>query len=306
MGAGWVEKEIGVKPEWRLFPTGPEMIKAFSRDELDIGYVGLPPAMIGITKGIPLKCIAGGHMEGTVMTGKENLRSYQETGSIKKTLEQLKGKTVGTPSKGSIHDVILRTILDESNLSQNVLVRNFDWADMILDAMENDEVQAAVGTPPLAVLASKSLGAKIILPPSVLWPHNPSYGIITTKTMIDNSTETLRKFLILHEKASNLIREEPHKAAKIVANTVKLMDEDFVFQVYKVSPKYCASLSPEYVQSTMAFVPVLQRMQYISGKITEEQVFCKELIKRVHTESAALRFPVNACQMILVKHFSLN
>ncbi len=291
MGTGWVEKKIGIKPEWRLFPTGPEMIKAFSRNELDIGFVGLPPAMIGIEKGIPIKCIAGGHMEGTIMTAK-NLNSYQKTGSVAKTLEQLKGKIIGTPSKGSIHDVIMRTLLEQSGLSQTVSVKNFDWADMILDAMENGEVQAAVGTPPLAVLASKFLGAEIILPPHVVWPHNPSYGIVTTETMINNSAEILKEFLILHEKASNLIRNEPHKSAKIVADTVRLMNEEFVFEVYKVSPKYCASLSPEYLQSAMAFVPVLQRMHYINEIVTEQQVFHKELIERVHKEHPHYNYPL--------------
>jgi NitT/TauT family transport system substrate-binding protein len=47
MSIEWKEK-IGIKTNWRLFPTGPEMVKAFFRGELDLGYMGLPPAMIGI------------------------------------------------------------------------------------------------------------------------------------------------------------------------------------------------------------------------------------------------------------------
>src|SRR5208283_3481511 len=203
---------------------------------------------------------------------------------IKDSLEQFKGKIVGTPSKGSIHDVITRALLEEAGLRQVVSVRNFDWADLLLWALENDEVHAAVGTPALAVLASQFLSAKIILPPKVIWPHNPSYGIVATKGIIENYPELLRGFLVLHEKACNLIREKPLAAARTVAEAVRVMDEKFILQVYKVSPKYCASLPPEYTQSTMAFVPVLQKMQYITRALSEQDVFHKAIIESVHDQ----------------------
>ena len=57
----WVEQYLDIKPEWKLFPTGPAMVEAFAATHIDIGYIGLPPAMIGMEKGIPIQCIAGGH-----------------------------------------------------------------------------------------------------------------------------------------------------------------------------------------------------------------------------------------------------
>ena len=38
-GLRLLESELGMKPQWRLFGTGPAMIKAFAADELDIGYI---------------------------------------------------------------------------------------------------------------------------------------------------------------------------------------------------------------------------------------------------------------------------
>jgi NitT/TauT family transport system substrate-binding protein len=99
MGAEWIEKRINVPARWKLFPTGPEMIKAFSKNELDFGYIGLPPAMIGIDKGLPIKCVAGGHMEGTVLTAKKGFKTMKELGSIKTTLSQFKDGAIGTPTK---------------------------------------------------------------------------------------------------------------------------------------------------------------------------------------------------------------
>jgi len=284
METGWIKKKMRVEPEWNLFPTGPAMIKAFAKQELDVGYIGLPPAMIAMDRGISLKCIAGGHMEGTILTAAGKIKTYEDIGSIKGSLEQFKGKTVGTPSKGSIHDVIIRALLEDAGLQQAVTVRNYDWADLVLMALESGEVQAAVGTPALAVLTFQLLGAKIILPPQMTWPHNPSYGIVAAKGTIERDSELLRGFLILHEKACNLMREKPLTAARLVAEAVKIMDEKFILQVYKVSPKYCASLPPEYTASSMAFVPVLQRMGYINKALTEQDVFHKKLIESVHDQ----------------------
>ena len=62
-GTDWLQK-AGLDVTWKLFASGPDMVRAFENKEIDLGYIGLPPAIIGIARGLPLKCIAGGHVEG--------------------------------------------------------------------------------------------------------------------------------------------------------------------------------------------------------------------------------------------------
>ncbi|MGV8088645.1 MAG: ABC transporter substrate-binding protein, partial [Methanothrix sp.] len=85
--------DLGIKATWKLFPNGPDMIEAFGREELDLGYLGLPPAMIGINRGLRIKCVAGGHVEGTVLIGD---RSYQVKETASDALAQFKGRIIGT------------------------------------------------------------------------------------------------------------------------------------------------------------------------------------------------------------------
>lgn len=287
MGSGGVAERTGLDVEWRLFPTGPEMIKAFTRGEVDIGYIGLPPAMIGISKSLRVKCVAGGHMEGTILTAKKGFKTLSEIGDVGKTLSQFRGKAIGTPTRGSIHDVILRWMIEKNGLQEDVQVKNFDWADFILDAMEEGTVEGGAGTPPLAVLASKFLSAKTVLPPNKMWPHNPSYGIVATVEMLEHNPDMLRAFLQVHEEACNLIREQPKKAAEMATKAIGIggiVNEKLIIDVYKVSPKYCASLSRDYVESTLAFVPVLQKMGYISKPLSKEDVFYPEIVESIHKE----------------------
>lgn len=278
-GSGRIEGDLGLNASWKRFPNGPSMIEAFERDELDLGYLGLPPAMIGICQGIGIRCVAGGHVEGTVLIGPQ---SFLDGGSIRETLAQFKGRCIGTPRKGTIHDVILRSLISQSGLGNQIEVRNFDWADFIVDAMADGEIDGGCGTPPLAELAKRQLGAKMLISPSQMWPFNPSYGILASKELIQDHEPDLGGFIRLHEGACNLIREMPERAAELVHEATGIIEEDFAMEVFRVSPKYCASLPEEYINSTMAFVPALMDMGYITRSLGRDEVFYTRAIEKVH------------------------
>jgi NitT/TauT family transport system substrate-binding protein len=283
MGAHWIEKKMNLKPLWRLFGGGPGIVEAFADEELDIGYVGLPPVIIGIDKGVPIKCIAGGHVEGTVFLAREGFKSVEEQkGDVRATLGQFRGRIVGSPPKGSIHDVIIRNLLKKYGFS-DIKIKNFRWADFIPDALERGEIEAAVGTPALAVVARQI--ARIAIPPDKLWPNNPSYGIVASHKLIEDSPDIIEGFLRLHEDATNLIRTSPGEGGRIVSKTMGVVSKEFVLQVYKVSPRYCASISDEFIDSTLKFVPVLKELDYIAQTLTKEDIFDLQFIERVHPEA---------------------
>jgi NitT/TauT family transport system substrate-binding protein len=281
-GTDWLKK-AGIDATWRLFASGPDIVKAFENKEIDLGYIGLPPVIIGITRGIPFKCIAGGHVEGTVILAQKEYKGIEELGDAAAVLAQFEGKVIGTPPKGSIHDVIARDLVEKYGL--DIEIKNYPWADFVLDALMDSEIPAAAGTPPLAVAARRFCGARMVIPPDRLWPDNPSYGIVVRNEMLGHP-ETIIPFLEMHEKASNFIREKPEKAAEIVAGLTKIVEPGFVLEAYRISPKYCSALSPEYVASTMGFEKALERLGYISRHVAESEIFDFRFIKKVHPEPA--------------------
>ncbi|WXG42068.1 MAG: ABC transporter substrate-binding protein [Candidatus Freyarchaeum deiterrae] len=280
---GWLEEQLKRIVDWRLYPTGPAMTKAFGDRDIDIGYIGLPPAMIAIDRGVPIICVAGGHVEGTVMLATEDYKSLEELKEARKVLEQFQDKKIGTPTRGSIHDVIIRDLLEKLDLT-GATVENYEWAELLPEALENGEIQAAVGTPALFVAASQRLDVKLVMPPNRLWPNNPSYGILVRKELEDEA-QVIMEFLKMHKKACALIRENPKQAAKLVSKEMKGVSVDFVKKMYAVSPKYCAMLSREYMESTMAFVPVLKKLGYLKKALEEKDVFKPDYIKKVHPEA---------------------
>jgi NitT/TauT family transport system substrate-binding protein len=281
IGQPELTRALGQSIDWRLFGTGPAIMDAFDKNELDLAYIGLPPAIIGIERGVRIKCIAGGHMEGTVFVGSD---SYVTRPSLKETLAQFRGQTLGVPGKGSIHDVILKEYLREFSLKEEIEVINFRWADEIVDAMLKGQVNGAFGTPALAIAAKHFAHGKLLYPAGGIWPNNPSYGIVASDDIIHAEPELLKQFLLMHEKGNEMLRLHPDKAASIIAKMVGVIDKDFVLQTLQVSAKYCAALTDEYIISTMKFIPVLNNLGYISSELNEEQIFNKSLINEVHPQ----------------------
>jgi NitT/TauT family transport system substrate-binding protein len=268
--------------EWILYPTGPEMMKAFENGNIDLGYIGLPPVMMGIERGMNIKCVGGGHIEGTVMIAESNYNSYYDLNDLDTVLNQFKGKNIGTPTRGSIHDVILRSMVKDKDIT----IKNYKWADFIPDAILDHEIAAGVGTPSLATVANNQFDSKIVIPPKKLWPYNPSYGIIVNEDVILNDGQFIISFLKAHETASNLIRNEPGMAAEIAAHEMGVVDKEFVLKTYCISPRYCAKIPKEYIDSTMDFIPVLKELGYMNHELKVDDIFNLDFIDEVHKEDA--------------------
>lgn len=273
-------REKGIQASWRLFPSGPDLVNAMEAGGLDLGYLGLPPVVIGIDRGIPLRCIAGGHIEGTVMVAGEGILPLAGCSGMREFLAQLAEGAVGTPPRGSIHDVIVRELLEEHGFA-DIPVKNYPWADFLVDALRDGEIAAAAGTPALAVACRRYGDVEIVVPPDRLWPFNPSYGIAVMESLLSRR-DLLLGFLAAHEEACELIRRDPRSCASIVAGTTGMVDGDFVLEAYRISPRYCASLPPEYIASTMKFVATLRAMGYISRSPGREEIFETALMERVH------------------------
>lgn len=283
MAEGTVDKQLGVAAEWRLFGTGPAIVDAFERGELDLAYIGLPPAIIGIGRGVAIKCIAGGHIEGTVISSTARYKGFPEMQDLCDILKQFNGSKIGVPGKGSIHDVIIKDCIGKCGLARDIEIVNFPWADLVLEAVVSGEVSAAVGTPALAAAVKRYAQGRILFPPSKLRPDNPSYGILAHDLFLKQHADLAKGFLELHEEATAFIRNRPGDAAKIIAQYIGFIDEEFVMDALRISPKYCAQLTDAYIRSTMEFAVVLKRLGYVNRMIAPDEIFDASLIRGLHT-----------------------
>ncbi len=273
---------LGIDVQWKLFGTGPAIVEAFRTGEIDLAYIGLPPAIIGIASGVPIRCIAGGHMEGTVIVGNTTHRNFTDTHELGRIMEQFRGRKIGVPGTGSIHDVILTDTLDRFNLADTVKTIHFPWADEVMEAMLREEVACAFGTPALAAALAHYGEGKILYPPRLLWPENPSYGIVASLSFLKREAETTERFLRIHEEATETLRTDPRTAAGILSTYIGFIDESLVLETLKISPRYCAQLTEGYITCTLRFVDTLKRLGYIEHVLPKEEIFDTRLIEKIH------------------------
>jgi len=286
MGNKDLSNDFNMEIRWKLFGTGPAMVKAFQNKKLDIGYMGLPPAIIGIDKKVPIKCVAGGHVEGTiVIANKEYKTLAQLNNKLSDVFSQFKGHAIGVPSKGSIHDVILNFYLKKYSLLEDVEVKHYKQAEFIATDMQKGILAGGVGTPALAVFSSTIFDSHLIIPPEFLWKDNPSYGIFFHENIIDKEPEIVLKFLNYNKTASLMLRESPAKAAEIISTTFEIITENYVSAVLEISPKYCIALSEGYVKSTMEFVRTLKDLGYIKKELRINDIFDFKFVQEVHPET---------------------
>ena len=286
MGNKDLKSDFNREIRWKLFGTGPAMVTAFQNKKIDIGYMGLPPAIIGIDEETPIKCVAGGHVEGTIMVAnKEYNTMAQLKNSLSDVLSQFKGYTIGVPSKGSIHDVILNFYLQKYNLLDDIEVKHYKQAEFIATDMQKGILAGGFGTPALAVFSSTIFNSQLIIPPEFLWKNNPSYGIFFHEDIINNEPEVVLKFLNYNKTASLMLRESPTKAAEIISTTFDILTQDYVSAVLEISPKYCIALSEGYIKSTMEFVRTLKELGYTKKELRISDIFDFKFIQEVHPES---------------------
>jgi NitT/TauT family transport system substrate-binding protein len=280
-----LRKTLNFDIKWVLFGTGPAMVKAFKEKKLDIGYMGLPPAIIGIDQGVPIKCVAGGHVEGTIVVAKSQYKSKKQLDNkLSRVFSQFKGKTIGVPSKGSIHDVILNYYLKNYNLINKIKVKHYEQAEFIAKDMKEDILEAGVGTPALAVFASTILESHLVIKAKDLCPNNPSYGIFAHNRLIQSGPEIVTNFLRQHKNASNLLRNSPSIAAEKISSTFEIINKDYAEAVLRISPKYCISLSKGYIRATRKFVNTLHNLGYIEKKLKIEDIFNFSFVNKIHPE----------------------
>jgi NitT/TauT family transport system substrate-binding protein len=84
-------------------------------------------------------------MEGTVLVGLAGIRQRR---TVRESLSQFRGRSIGTPKRGSIHDVILRQMVASAGFEDEIEIKNYDWADFILDAMIDGDVEGGAGPLP--------------------------------------------------------------------------------------------------------------------------------------------------------------
>lgn len=276
-----LERELGVDVvEYKRYESGPLITQAFAQGDADIGFMGIPPVMIGIDKGVPIKVIASTHSEGSSLIAKsKGYKNLTQLGSIQAVLKQFDGKSIGAPGKGSIQDVIIRTELKKAEL--NVTVKNIPIASTLPALLNEGQIEAYVVWPPFEMEGVLKGYGDVVIPSDKLWPYNPCCALVVTEKFEKEHPDTVQKLVELHNYASLFIMSHPEELAN-AANAELGINNETALASIEFSPKYCSLPDDRYINSTMDFVNALKDLGYTTNNLTEDQIFDLKYIKKAH------------------------
>jgi len=256
------EKE-GLKVETIEFNAGPDLVKAAATGQIDIGFCGTPPAVTGIAKGVPIKIVAAVNQEGSGIV-------VREDAGIQK-IEDLKGKTIAIPMKGSIQDVLLQMTLKEHGINPEEVNIIEMQVPLMPKALEAGKIDGFIAWEPYVSMAEQKGYGHAIAYSRDIWKDHPCCVVIATDQFIKEHPDQLRRFLKVHVEATEYLNTHKNESASIVAEALGTDPavEKRAFQ----NMKFIAVPTSSFIDNVMKFVGIEKQLGYIKKDLKKDDIF---------------------------------
>lgn len=189
------------------FTSGPAYFSAFASKSIDVGFMGTPPATVGIAQGVPMKIFA---IENYA-PGSEALVARK--GSGVDSLKTMKGKKIAT-KRGTSGDYALQTALAKSGLKLSDI--NFVDLDVsaLLPAFNRGDIDAGWYWEPWQGEMIDAGGEQIAtdgqigIAGGIVWVAHSDW--------LGSNSDTVGRLLHAVDEATQVINKDPQKAASYI------------------------------------------------------------------------------------------
>lgn len=192
------------------FSSGTDLIKAIVGGQLDYGVLGFTNAFSWASRGADLKVIGGAqHGYHSIV-----VRNDTEISDV----AGLKGHSLASQREGSTADVVLKgVVLKEAGLTdQDVQILGVNPA-VAVQALVAGNVDAAFLFEPYDRIAQLVAPVTQIYEIGDVWPF-PCMVVITSGKALQDKKALLWKALEAQKDAIDLLTNQPHQAAKLIAH----------------------------------------------------------------------------------------
>ncbi|MCE5213351.1 MAG: ABC transporter substrate-binding protein [Methanobacterium sp.] len=243
--------------------SGSSVVSAAASGDIDIGYVGLVPALQGISTGVPIKIVAAVNLDGSgiVVEPDSNITSIPD----------LKGKKVASPGVTSMQQVLLLYELQKYNMTASDLDILSVNIFMIPDTLASDKVDAYIAYEPFVSLSPYRNMGRVLMYSEQIMPGHPCCVIIARQDFIDQHPQELQTFLDIHKNSTEYINNNRNETAYLISKEMTTNPE--LEQIALTHVVFVYKVDKAFQDNVMNFLKVEQELGVMKKNLTIEQIF---------------------------------
>jgi NitT/TauT family transport system substrate-binding protein len=184
------------------YPNGGAVMTAFQSGDVDIGYMGAPPAIIGhVNSEIDTKVIAQVNSLGSALVVKDGIVNATD----------LKGRTIATPGAVTIQHFMLLTYLEDNGLEVGTDPDQVTLTDtgvtLMAAALDSGEIDGFIAWQPFpADAVDRGLG-HVLADSTDIWPGHICCVLGTMSDFAKDQPEAVTDYLRAHISATKWMQE---------------------------------------------------------------------------------------------------
>lgn len=250
-----MEKNLtGVKVSWKQMGNTAAIREGMISNQVDAGFMAIPPFLIGWDKGMEWKIASGlSSMPVGLVTYRKDLNSIRDFTS---------NDRIALPQPGSVQHILLSMAsereLKDSHKLDNILV-TMSHPDGMNALLTKKDITAHFTSPPYIFKELANKDFHQILSGEEAMGKSFTFIIgVTTKEFHDNNPLVYQAFVDSLHEAIEFINEKPEEAAKILAKEYNISKEEALNYITAEGTEYSSK-----VKGLKDFADFMERNGYI-------------------------------------------
>jgi len=256
------ELEPDTEIKWVKLGNTAAIREAVLAGEVDLGFMGLPPFLIGADKGMDWKLIAGLSVCPVgLVSASSVIPDFTALDSSYR---------IALPQPGSIQHILLSMAAEKEKgdaaFYDNSLVTMKHPDGMT--ALLSGSVDAHFTSPPYIFMENEAGGFKTILSGSQAFGGDFSFiGAMAAGKFIKDSSGKLESFITALEKSIDFINSHPGESARLLSGIYDLPEEDILEYITHEEMEYTTEIF-----GLERFITFMSDNGYLSGNLAPEDV----------------------------------
>ncbi len=235
----WYEDEGINLTTYESYTTGMQLTSALARGDIQVAYICLSPAILAYSRGVPLVIVAGSHKHGYGLVASPGIENITD----------LNGATIGCVREGGMVDILLNRMIREYDL-KDVRIQRMEPLKQVI-ALETGRIDAAF-LPEHHATAAESKGFHMLITSHELWDDMQGSVLIVKRELIEDDPETVRKLVLVTQRATDRINDDPDEAAAVLAEELDTEPEMIKKSMSRLN--YTTQIDAESVQEMIDFM----------------------------------------------------